>query len=52
MPLIEIHNLLKHYGAIRAVDDLSFGVESGTITGFLGPNGSGKATTCGRCSAC
>jgi ABC-2 type transport system ATP-binding protein len=45
MPLIEIRNLVKHYGAIRAVDDLSFGVESGTITGFLGPNGSGKTTT-------
>ena len=45
MPLIEIQNLVKHYGAIRAVDDLSFGVEPGTITGFLGPNGSGKTTT-------
>jgi ABC-2 type transport system ATP-binding protein len=45
MPVIEIHNLVKHYGAIRAVDDLSFGVEAGTITGFLGPNGSGKTTT-------
>jgi len=45
MPLIEIQNLVKHYGAIRAVDDLTFGVESGTITGFLGPNGSGKTTT-------
>jgi ABC-2 type transport system ATP-binding protein len=45
MPLIEIQNLVKHYGPIRAVDDLSFGVESGTITGFLGPNGSGKTTT-------
>jgi ABC-2 type transport system ATP-binding protein len=45
MPLIEIHNLVKHYGPVRAVDDLSFGVEAGTITGFLGPNGSGKTTT-------
>jgi ABC-type uncharacterized transport system ATPase subunit len=45
MPLIEIHNLVKHYGPIRAVDDLSFGVEASTITGFLGPNGSGKTTT-------
>ena len=45
MPLIEIQSLVKHYGAIRAVDDLSFGVETGTITGFLGPNGSGKTTT-------
>jgi ABC-2 type transport system ATP-binding protein len=45
MPLIEVQNLVKHYGDVRAVDDLSFGVESGTITGFLGPNGSGKTTT-------
>jgi ABC-2 type transport system ATP-binding protein len=45
MALIEIHNLVKHYGDVRAVDDLSFGVESGSITGFLGPNGSGKTTT-------
>jgi ABC-2 type transport system ATP-binding protein len=45
MPLIDIQNLVKHYGPIRAVDDLSFGVEAGTITGFLGPNGSGKTTT-------
>jgi ABC-2 type transport system ATP-binding protein len=45
MPLIEIQNLVKHYGPIRAVDDLSFGVEAGAITGFLGPNGSGKTTT-------
>jgi ABC-2 type transport system ATP-binding protein len=45
MPLIEVQHLVKHYGEIRAVDDLSFGVESGTITGFLGPNGSGKTTT-------
>jgi ABC-2 type transport system ATP-binding protein len=45
MPLVEITHLVKHYGSIRAVDDLSFGVESGTITGFLGPNGSGKTTT-------
>jgi ABC-2 type transport system ATP-binding protein len=45
MPLIEIQHLVKHYGEIRAVDDLSFGVQAGTITGFLGPNGSGKTTT-------
>jgi ABC-2 type transport system ATP-binding protein len=45
MPVIDIQNLVKHYGPIRAVDDLSFGVEAGTITGFLGPNGSGKTTT-------
>jgi ABC-2 type transport system ATP-binding protein len=45
MPLIEIQDLVKHYGPVRAVDGLSFGVDEGTITGFLGPNGSGKTTT-------
>lgn len=42
---IEIQNLSKHFGSFRAVDDLSFTVEPGRITGFLGPNGSGKTTT-------
>lgn len=42
---VEIQNLSKHYGSFRAVDDLSFTVEPGRITGFLGPNGSGKTTT-------
>jgi ABC-2 type transport system ATP-binding protein len=37
--------LTKTYGALRAVDDLSFTVEPGTVTGFLGPNGAGKTTT-------
>jgi ABC-type multidrug transport system ATPase subunit len=44
-PYIEIHNLSKHYGEIRAVDDLSMKVLPGDIYGFLGPNGSGKSTT-------
>jgi ABC-2 type transport system ATP-binding protein len=44
-PLIEVRNLTKTYGDVRAVDDLSFAVAPGTITGFLGPNGSGKSTT-------
>ncbi len=44
-PVIEIHGFTKDYGAVRAVDDLSFAVAPGTITGFLGPNGSGKSTT-------
>jgi hypothetical protein len=35
MPLIEIQNLVKHFGPIRAVDDLSFGVEAGTAGGEL-----------------
>lgn len=42
---IEIRDLTKDYGAVRAVDHLSFSVDEGTITGFLGPNGSGKTTT-------
>jgi ABC-2 type transport system ATP-binding protein len=43
--MIEVTNLTKRYGATTAVDDLSFRVEPGTVTGFLGPNGAGKSTT-------
>ncbi|MDH5605120.1 MAG: ATP-binding cassette domain-containing protein, partial [Cyclobacteriaceae bacterium] len=42
---IRIKNLTKIYGAQKAVDDISFEVESGEIVGFLGPNGAGKSTT-------
>ena len=42
---IEVRGLTKSFGDFRAVDDLSFDVEPGRITGFLGPNGSGKTTT-------
>jgi ABC-2 type transport system ATP-binding protein len=42
---IEVHGLSKQFGPVRAVDDLSFEVVSGRVTGFLGPNGSGKTTT-------
>jgi ABC-2 type transport system ATP-binding protein len=45
MPMIEAKNLTKRYGDKVAVDDLSFTVEPGTVTGFLGPNGAGKSTT-------
>jgi ABC-2 type transport system ATP-binding protein len=45
MPPVEIRNLEKHFGPIRAVNDLSFEVQAGTIAGFLGPNGSEKTTT-------
>ncbi len=42
---IEIKGLSKSFGSLDAVNDLSFSVHSGRITGFLGPNGSGKTTT-------
>jgi ABC-2 type transport system ATP-binding protein len=45
MPMIEAKNLTKRYGDKLAVDNLSFTVEPGTVTGFLGPNGAGKSTT-------
>jgi ABC-2 type transport system ATP-binding protein len=45
MSVIEISGLTKHFGAVRAVEDLSFSIEPGQIVGFLGPNGSGKTTT-------
>src|SRR4051812_22059075 len=43
--MIEAKNLTKRYGDKVAVDDLSFTVEPGRVTGFLGPNGAGKSTT-------
>jgi ABC-2 type transport system ATP-binding protein len=43
--MIEARGLTKRYGTATAVDDLSFTVEPGQITGFLGPNGAGKTTT-------
>ncbi|MFC4009993.1 ATP-binding cassette domain-containing protein [Nonomuraea purpurea] len=42
---IELRNLTKRYGALTAVDDLSFTVRPGAVTAFLGPNGAGKTTT-------
>jgi ABC-2 type transport system ATP-binding protein len=45
MATIEIQGLSKHFGKVQAVDDLSFTVERGRVTGFLGPNGAGKSTT-------
>ncbi|WP_435203132.1 ABC transporter ATP-binding protein [Janibacter sp. GS2] len=42
---VEVRNLTKKFGGFTAVDDLSFSVEPGRITGFLGPNGAGKTTS-------
>ncbi len=42
---IEFKGLSKHFGSVLAVDNLDFTVEPGRVTGFLGPNGSGKTTT-------
>lgn len=42
---IEVHHLVRDFGDTRAVDDLSFTIESGKIYGFVGPNGAGKTTT-------
>ena len=43
--MIEVNDLTKRYGGTTAVDDLSFTVRPGQVTGFLGPNGAGKSTT-------
>jgi len=45
MSAITVERLSKRFGAVTAVDDLSFEVGEGAITGFLGPNGAGKTTT-------
>ena len=45
MSVITVKNISKNFGALRALDDVSFEVEEGSITGFLGPNGAGKSTT-------
>src|SRR3954468_10334858 len=45
MPRIQVDRLTKRYGAVCAVDNLSFSLEAGSITGFVGANGAGKSTT-------
>ncbi|WP_100449161.1 ABC transporter ATP-binding protein [Glycomyces xiaoerkulensis] len=42
---VEVAGLTKHFGSLRAVDELDFTVEYGSVVGFLGPNGAGKTTT-------
>ncbi|HEY3765743.1 MAG TPA: ATP-binding cassette domain-containing protein [Gaiellales bacterium] len=44
-PVVQAESLTKRFGKLTAVDNLSFALEPGTITGFLGPNGAGKTTT-------
>lgn len=44
MHLLELHNLKKYYATQKAVDDISFSLEEGSIFGLLGPNGAGKTT--------
>lgn len=50
MSLLDIHQLTKHYGPIKALDSLDLKIEKGQIFGLLGPNGSGKTTTLGICT--
>lgn len=45
MPAISVKNLTRHFGALKAVDDLSFDVPRGSVCGFVGANGAGKTTT-------
>ena len=45
MSVIKVQNISKHFGSLKAVDDLSFEVKAGQVFGFLGQNGSGKSTT-------
>jgi ABC-2 type transport system ATP-binding protein len=44
-PVVSVRDLTKRYGEVVAVQELTFTLERGTITGFLGPNGAGKTTT-------
>jgi ABC-2 type transport system ATP-binding protein len=43
--MIEARGLIKRYGSTAAVNDLTFTIRPGLVTGFLGPNGAGKTTT-------
>ncbi len=41
-PMLQVRNLTKRFGGLTAVNDVSFTVEAGSITGLIGPNGAGK----------
>ena len=45
MPVIEIINLTKYYGRVRALNEVNLTVNKGEVYGFIGPNGAGKSTT-------
>jgi ABC-2 type transport system ATP-binding protein len=47
---IEVRHLGKRFGPVTAVDDASFEVAPGRVTGFLGPNGAARRPPCGCCS--
>jgi branched-chain amino acid transport system ATP-binding protein len=42
--LLDVRNVTKRFGGLTAIEDVSFGIESGTITAIIGPNGAGKST--------
>jgi len=44
MALLEVHNLVKAFGGLKANDDVSFSVDQGELLGLIGPNGAGKTT--------
>ena len=44
MKILKVQNLSRHFGGIKANDNVSFEVEEGTILGVIGPNGAGKST--------
>jgi ABC-2 type transport system ATP-binding protein len=44
-PVVTVSSLSKRYGEVLAVDEITFSLQAGTVTGYLGPNGAGKTTT-------